>query len=44
MDTLRALVQFIYTDTLDEANVNIEALYQAADKYDIQVIKKFIST
>ena len=38
--TLKALVKYIYTDALDPENDNIKELFVAADKYDIQGLKK----
>ena len=42
METLQALVKFIYTDSLDCEKDDIKALYSAADKYDIQVCQNFL--
>ena len=36
LETLKALVKFMYTDSLDPENDDIKALFSTADKYDIQ--------
>ena len=37
LETLKALIKFIYTDSLDAEKDDIKALFSTADKYDIQV-------
>ena len=37
LKTLKALVKFMYTDTLDSDSEDVKALFSSADKYDIQV-------
>ena len=36
LETLKALIKFIYTDSLDAEKDDIKALFSTADKYDIQ--------
>ena len=37
LGTLKALVWFLYTETLDPENDDLQALFASADKYDIRV-------
>ena len=38
METLKDLIKFMYTDSLDPEKDNIKALFSTADKYDMQVL------